>query len=95
MSDRRTYDGNVFIDCSGENDEFIVKYMKDDECLIDDLKKMNLATKEKLLDDLNFLELPIKKEFVKELGHNEDNEIMEAWRERRIVMVKMNTKMIF
>ena len=87
MSDRRTYDGNVFIDCSGENDEFIVKYMKDDECLIDDLKKMNLATKEKLLDDLNFLELPIKKEFVKELGHNEDNEIMEAWKNRRVLLV--------
>ncbi len=92
MSDRRAYDGDVFIDCSGENDEFIVKYMKDDECLIDDLKKMNLATKEKLLDDLNFLELLIKKEFVKELGHNEDNEIMEAWRERRIVMVNNEYK---
>ena len=66
--------------------------MKDDEGLIDDLKKMNLATKEKLLDDLNFLELPIKKEFVKELGHNEDNEMMEAWRERRIVMVNNEYK---
>ena len=26
-------------------------------------------------------------DFVKELGHNEDNEIMEAWREKRVLLV--------
>ena len=83
----RTRDGDIFIDCDGDNDELIVKYMKDDDSLIDDLKKMNLVTKEKLLDDLSYLELPIKKDFVKELGCNKDNEIMEAWREKRVVMV--------
>ena len=87
MNDKRTTDGDVFIDCDGKNDELIVKYMKEDEGLIDDLKKMNLVTKEKFLDDLSFLKLPIKKDFVNELGCNEDNEIMEAWKNRRVVMV--------
>ena len=87
MGKNRTADGDIYIDCDGKNDELIVKYMKEDYSLIDDLKKMNLITKEKLLDDLNFLELPIKKEFVKELGQNEDSEIMNAWRNRRVIMV--------
>ena len=46
-----------------------------------------MVAKEKLLDDLNFLELPIKKEILRELGRNEDNEIMEAWREKRALKV--------
>ena len=40
MSDRRNKDGDVFIDCDGENDELIVKYMKDDKSLEEDLKKI-------------------------------------------------------
>ncbi len=92
MGKNRTRDGDIYIDCDGKNDELIVKYMKNDDSLIDDLKKMNLITKEKLLDDLSYLELPIKKDFVKELGCNKDNEIMEAWREKRALIVIVNNK---
>ena len=87
MSDRRNKDGDVFIDCDGENDELIVKYMKDDKSLEEDLKKMNMTMKQQLIRDLSFLELPIKKDLIKQLEWNEDNEIMEAWRDRRVVMV--------
>ena len=80
MSDKRTEDGNVFIDSSGENDEWIVKYMKEDEGLVEDIKKMKKEEKEKLIDDLDFFKLPIKKDIIGELGRNEDNEMMEAWR---------------
>ena len=87
MNGERTTDGNVFIDIDGTNDELIVKYMNDDESLIDDLKKLNTKKRGKLIDDMSFLELPIKKDIIKEIGRNEDNEMMEAWRERRVVMV--------
>ena len=87
MFGKRTADGNVLIECDSENDELIVKYMKGDSSLIDDVRKMNNEKKSKLIDDLSFFELPIKKELIKQMGCNEDNKIMEAWRERRVVMV--------
>ena len=87
MSDNRNKDGNMFIDNDGENDELIVKYMKNDNSLIDDVKKMNDEKKKKLLNDLVFMELPIKKIIIDELGQNEDSEIMNAWRNRRVIMV--------
>ena len=87
MSDNRNKDGNMFIDNDGENDELIVKYMKNDKSLIDDVKKMNDEKKKKLLNDLVFMELPIKKIIIDELGQNEDSEMMNAWRNRRVVMV--------
>ena len=87
MSKRRTKDGDVYIDCNDENDEFIVKYMKDDESIIEDMKNMNFEKRSKLLNCLTFLELPVKKDYITQIGCNEDNEIMEAWRNRRIVMV--------
>ncbi len=86
----RTGDCDIFIDCDGNNDELIVKYMKDDESLVNDMKEMKLVAKGKLLDDLSFLKLPIKKIFVTELGCNKDNEIMEAWRERRVKVIVNN-----
>ncbi len=48
---------------------------------------MKFEEKEKLLDDLSFLELPIKKNIIKQIEHNDDMEIIEAWRNRRVVMV--------
>ena len=86
-SDRRTGDGNIFIDRDGTNDGLVYKYMEDDNSLNQDIKKMDNEKRGNLLDDLSFLKLPIKKEFVKELGHNEDNEIMEAWKNRRALIV--------
>ena len=41
----------------------IVKYMKDDNSLEEDLKLMSYE-KSKLLDDLSYLELPIKKDML-------------------------------
>ena len=88
MDNHITADGNIYIDIDGENDDFIIKYMKDDDdSLIEDVKKMNIEKKNKLINDLNFLELPIKKDIINELGCNEDNEMMEAWRDRSVVMV--------
>ena len=86
-SDRRTGDGNIFIDHDGTNDGLVYKYMEDDNSLNQDIKKMDNEKRSNLLDDLSFLKLPIKKDFVKELGHNEDNEIMEAWKNRRALIV--------
>ena len=87
MNGERTADGNVFIDIDSVNDELIVKYMNDDESLIDELKKLNTKKRGKLIDEMSFLELPIKKDIIKQISCNEDNEIMEAWRDRRVVMV--------
>ena len=42
----------------------IVKYMKDDNSLEEDLKLMSYEKKSKLLDDLSYLELPIKKDML-------------------------------
>ena len=86
-SDRRTGDGNIFIDHDGTNDGLVYKYMEEDNSLNQDIKKMDNEKRSNLLDDLSFLKLPIKKDFVKELGHNEDNEIMEAWKNRRVLLV--------
>ena len=87
MSDRRTYDGDVFIDCSGENDELIVKYMKNDISIKEDIRPMSNEKRAKLIDDIGFLELPIKKDIIKEIGYSDYNEIMDAWRNRRTLMV--------
>ena len=86
-SDRRTGDGNIFIDRDGANDGLINKYMEEDNSLNQDIKKMDNEKRDNLLDDLSYFSLPIKKNFVKELGHNEDNEIMEAWKNRRALIV--------
>ena len=86
MSNTRTTYGNVFIDCDSENDELIVKYMKD-ESMQEIISKMDTNKKIQLLDDLTFLGLPVKRDAICELGRNEDNKMMEAWRTRRVVMV--------
>ncbi len=87
MNGERTAKGDVFINCDSANDKLIVKYMNDDKSLIDDMKKMNTEKRGKLIDDMSFLELPIKRDIIKQICRNEDNEMMEAWRERRIVVV--------
>ena len=81
MSGRRTENGDVLLNCDGENDELIVKYMKDDESLIKDLKKMSNKKRTKLLDDLKTLSLPEKKELIKEIQYN------NAIEERRVILV--------
>ena len=63
----------------------IVKYMKDDKSLEEDLKLMSYE-KSKLLDDLSYLELPIKKDMLNVIYRNDDNEIMEAWTNRVVVI---------
>ena len=87
MSDRRTANGDIFIDCDDENDELIVKYMKNDKGLVEDVKNMDKEKKNKLLSELGFLELPVKNNVVKQICRNKDNEMMEAWRDRRVVIV--------
>ena len=87
MNGKRTSNGDVYIDCESENDELIVKYMKNDESLIDDLKKMKLVMRTKFIKDLEFLGLPIKKDMMNDIVNNEDNEMMEAWRTKKVVMV--------
>ena len=76
MSNHRTADGNVFIDMDGENDKLIVKYMKDDESLIEDMKKMRIEERSRFLDELSYLELPIKMVFISHL-HCEKEETTE------------------
>ena len=63
----------------------IVKYIKDDNSLEEDLKLMNYE-KSKLLDDLSYLELPIKKDMLNVIYRSDDNEIMEAWTNRIVVI---------
>ena len=62
MSGNRTNNGDIFIDenIDGENDELIIKYMMNDESLIEDLKKTNKEKKSKFIHDLDFLQLPVK-----------------------------------
>ena len=64
----------------------IVKYMKDDKSLEEDLKLMSYEKKSKLLDDLSYLELPIKKDMLNVIYRNDDNEIMDAWTNRVVVI---------
>ena len=87
VSENRTQRGDVFIDVDSKNDKWIVKYMKNDDSLMKDMKSMNKEERIRLLDDLSFLELPVKKDVIYELVRNEDNEMMEAWRNRKVVMV--------
>ena len=64
----------------------IVKYMKDDNSLEEDLKLMSYEKKSKLLDDLSYLELPIKKDMLNVIYRSDDNEIMDAWTNRVVVI---------
>ena len=63
----------------------IVKYMKDDNSLEEDLKLMSYE-KSKLLDDLSYLELPIKKDMLNVIYRSDDNEIMDGWTNRVVVI---------
>ena len=87
MSDHITADGNVFIDYNGENDELIVKYMNDDDSLIDDLRKMNDDERRRFINDLKFFDLPIKKEITGDFVHNEENKKIKTNQDNRTVMV--------
>ncbi len=87
MNGERTNDGDIFIDCDGKHDELIVKYMNDDKSLEEDLKKMNNEQRAEFIQDLDFLELPIKKDVIKQIRYDEDNEIMNAWRNRKVVLI--------
>ena len=64
----------------------IVMYMKDDNSLEEDLKLMSYEKKSKLLDDLSYLELPIKKDMLNVIYRSDDNEIMDAWTNRVVVI---------
>ena len=59
--------------------------MKDDKSLEEDLKLMSYE-KSKLLDDLSYLELPIKKDILNVIYRGDDNEIMDAWTNRIVVI---------
>ena len=59
--------------------------MKDDKSLEEDLKLMSYE-KSKLLDDLSYLELPIKKDMLNVIYRSDDNEIMDAWTNRIVVI---------
>ena len=87
MSKRRTHEGDVFIDRGGDNDELIVKYMKNDKSLNEDIKKMKNQEKTKLIEELCFLELPVKNAFVSNLSMNRDAEIIETWKNRKMVYI--------
>ena len=83
----RTSDGDIFVDCEGDYDELIVKYMENDDSLIEDVKSLKNADKEKFIDDLNFLELPIKKDMIDVLSCAEKIGMIEAWMNRKYVIV--------
>ena len=85
-SDRRTAEGDIFIDIDGTNDELIVKYMKNDTSLVENVKEMNANQKNNLIKELDFLELPIKHEICCHLYEDKDNATMEAWRKREVLV---------
>ena len=51
MNGERTNDGDVFLDLDCKNEEFILKYMNDDDSLFDDMKKMDTEKKKRLWND--------------------------------------------
>ena len=86
MSDHRTKNGDVFIDLESGDDELIVKYMKNDTSLVENVKEMNANQKNNLIKELDFLELPIKHEICCHLYEDKDNATMEAWRKREVLV---------
>ena len=95
MSGRRMASGDVFIDFDGEDDELVVKYMNDDKSICNDIKNMTLEKKLEFVDDLTFFQLKFNKDVVKELGLNEDSKIIDAWKNRKTVMVNGNNETEF
>ena len=95
MGGNRDIDGNVFIDRDEKNDELIVKFMNDDNSICDDIKNMTLEKKLEFVDDLTFFQLKFNKDVVKELGLNEDSKIIDAWKNRKTVMVNGNNETEF
>lgn len=92
MSCSRTSEKDVFIDRDGKNDDLVVKYMKNDKSLINDIKKMNIENKKKFLYDLEFFELPIKSIFISELV---EKSIKEIWNNQRVVIVNGKSEPAF
>ena len=86
-SKRRTSEGNILLNCNSENDDLIVNYMQDDDSIDENIKNMSSTTRIKLFYDLCYLELPIKKDILHNINCNDDNEIMNAWNDRRVILV--------
>ena len=87
MSDRRTGNGSIYIDHDEENMNFILKYMKNDKTFNDDIHDLDKDSKNRILNDLEWFGMPIKKDFVSNLCLTKDEVIMDAWRNRKAIMI--------
>ena len=86
-SKRRTSEGNILLNCNSENDDLIVNYMQDDDSIDENIKNMSSEERIKLFYDLCYLELPIKKYILHNINSNDDNGIMNAWNDKRVILV--------
>lgn len=93
MNERRTSDGEIFIDYDIKNEIYIAKYMKGEESLLNDIQRMNDEEKAELMKELDFLELPIKQSFFPIIGESDDHSVMNAWRENKVVYVGNNSSL--
>ena len=87
LSDRRTANGDIYIDHDGTYEDIIAKYMNNDPQLYSLLDVMSIEEKMAIMDELEWYVLPIKKKFIDKLYYSEANVIMDAWKNRRTIMV--------
>ena len=87
ISNRRTEGGDIYIDHEGKNEDLVLKYMNDDKTLIDDIEKLSEEEKKAFLSDLEWHQLPVKSLFMNDICATEDNTMMDAWKNHRVIMV--------
>ena len=90
IKERKEHLPTIYIDRDNKNEESIVKYMNNDRSLLSDIDKMETDKKVELLKDLDWFELPIKNDYISRLYYGEDNEMMDTWREHRLILVNNN-----
>ena len=81
-----TADGDFYIDLPADNADLIVKYMKGDDSIVEDIKKLTFKQKQAFLKDLAWHRLPLNPLYIEALGCNEENELMEAWRGKTVLV---------
>lgn len=86
-SNRRTIEGDVFVDHDSKFDELIVKYMSDDPSLEQDIKELCSEQKLALLNAIEWFELPLKNYIVCQLDCNSKNQTRQEWKKKRVIMV--------
>ena len=80
-------DEDILIDHDGDNEDLIIKYMRDDPSLTNDIQDMSIESRKTILEDIEWFELPLKTQYITQLCYSQENKLVDAFLSRKVIMV--------